>query len=34
VLTGEAKFSHLDNKTAEVQDGLKRSTKAIDTSST
>ena len=33
VLTGEAKFSHLDNKTAEdIQDGLKRSTKAIDTS--
>ena len=33
VLTGEAKFSHLDNKTAEdIQDGLKRATKAIDTS--
>lgn len=33
VLTGEAKFSHLDNKTADdIQDGLKRSTKAIDTS--
>lgn len=33
VLTGEAKFSHLDNRTAEdIQDGLKRSTKAIDTS--
>ena len=33
VLTGEAKFSHLDNKTAEdIQDGLKRSTKAIDSS--
>lgn len=32
VLTGEAKFSHLDNKTADdIQDGLKRSTKAIDT---
>lgn len=33
VLTGEAKFSHLDNKTAaDIQDGLKRATKAIDTS--
>lgn len=32
VLTGEAKFSHLDDKTADdIQDGLKRSTKAIDT---
>lgn len=32
VLTGEAKFSHLHEKTAaELQDGLKRSTKAIDT---
>ena len=32
VLTGEAKFSHLHEKTPdEIQDGLKRSTKAIDT---
>lgn len=32
VLTGEAKFSHLHEKSAEeIQDGLKRSTKAIDT---
>ncbi len=33
VLTGEAKFSHLHEKTAEdVQDGLNRATKALDTS--
>lgn len=33
VLTGEAKFSHLDDKTADdIQDGLKRANKAIDTS--
>ena len=33
VLTGEAKFSHLDDKTADdIQDGLKRATKAINTS--
>lgn len=33
VLTGEAKFSHLDDKTADdIQEGLKRATKAIDTS--
>ena len=32
VLTGEAKFSHLHEKTPdEIKDGLKRSTKAIDT---
>lgn len=32
VLTGEAKFSHLHEKTAEeVRDGLKRAAKAIDT---